>query len=124
MSGFVLNHTCMHIVSVKGVHVDLTDAIQSHIESRVRALETLTTGFEPAVEVAVECRRTTAHHHKGDVYQCSMTLQVPGTVLRAEQEADDLYAAIDIVKDDLMRQIKDYKERQRDLQHQPRPDKA
>ena len=41
-------------------------------------------------------------------------MNVPGKLLRAESVSDDLYKAINEVKDDLQRQIKRYKEKLRD----------
>ena len=94
--------------------MDLTDAIRSHVESRVDSLEKLTEGFEPAAELRVEVGKTTRHHQKGKYYAAEMNLSVPGELLRAREEAENLYEAVDKVKDQLRRQIKNYKEKLQD----------
>ena len=53
-----------------------------------------------------------------------MQLSIPGEVLRAVEEAEDLYESIDKVRDSLRRQLKEYQERQQDRsQRGGRPDK-
>ncbi len=54
----------------------------------------------------------------GDVLTISAKhiVKVPGDLLRAEAQEDDLYKSIDFVKDDLTRQLRKYKSRHQDLQ--------
>jgi len=114
----------MKIVSIKGTNLDLTDAIKDYVNKKLDAIEKLTSHFEPMAEISVEIGRTSAHHNKGDVQRAEMNLQVPGGLLRSECTANDLYEAIDLCKDDIVRQLKEYKdmhqERERGGQ---RPDK-
>jgi putative sigma-54 modulation protein len=114
----------MNIVSLKGTHLELTDAIQTYVTTKVQSVQKFVDDYGAAAELAIECGRTSNHHNKGDVFQCHMTLQIPGTVLRAERTGPDLYEAIDLVKDELIRQIKDYKGRVADRERGVRPDKA
>ena len=52
-----------------------------------------------------------------------MNLEIPGKMLRAEEVREDLYEAIDTAKDELRRQLIDYKERLQDQHKEPRPGK-
>lgn len=113
----------MQLISLKGTHIELTDAIKGYVDAKLSAIEKFTTDMGVA-EISVECGRTSEHHNKGNVYRCEMNLQVPGKLLRAEREAEDLYAAIDLVKDELVRQVKDHKGILSDAHRGPRPDKA
>ncbi|OGL66399.1 ribosomal subunit interface protein [Candidatus Uhrbacteria bacterium RIFCSPHIGHO2_01_FULL_63_20] len=113
----------MQLISLKGTQIELTDAIKDYVDVRLKAIEKFTTDFGMA-EISVECGRTSGHHNKGNVYRCEMTLQVPGKVLRAQREAEDLYEAIDLVKDELVRQVKDYKGILSDSHRGARPDKV
>lgn len=104
--------------------MDLTDAIRAYVQEKMDTLAKVTQDFEPAVEMRVEVGKTSNHHAKGPYFRAEMQLSVPGEVFRATEEAEDLYAAIDKVKDQLRRQIKSYKDRLKDRdQRAVRPDK-
>ena len=114
----------MRIISFKGTNMDLTDAIKNYVEEKVEAVEKLCLDFEPAAEIRIEVGKSSLHHAKGPHYRAEMQLSVPGEVLRAEEEDENLYAAIDTVKDQLRRQVKSYKDRLKDrVQRAARPDK-
>lgn len=114
----------MRITSITGNNLELTEAIKSHIEKKLDALKKFTEGFEPVAEIRVEVAKTTNHHNKGPHFAANFTLSVPGTVLRAEEKLEDLYAAIDKATDDIKRQVKEYKEKLTDQNRGPRPDKV
>ena len=46
---------------------------------------------------------------RGDIYRAEINLRVPGKLLRAEEEAESIHTAINIVKEELERQIKKYR---------------
>ncbi len=112
----------MNIVSLKGLNMDLTDAIKAYVETKLTALDKLVEGFGEAVQARVEVGKTTHHHKNGPYYRCEVNLSLPGRDLRAEEEREDLYEAIDVTADELKRQLVDAKERQQG-RHAPRPDK-
>ncbi|MBI1908280.1 ribosome-associated translation inhibitor RaiA [Candidatus Uhrbacteria bacterium] len=114
----------MRIISLKATNIELTDAITKYVEEKVGSLEKLVQDFEPAAELSVEVGKTTRHHAKGPYLSAEMMLQIPGELLRATEEAEDLYAAIDLARDALRRQIIERKERLIDkTQNATRPDK-
>lgn len=106
----------MKIISIKATNIEFTAAIREAITKKLLALERFTTKMEPVAELTVEVGKTTEHHRKGKVFRAEATLHVPNVVLRAEKDAETLYAAIDGTRDELMRQIKKYKERLRTRQ--------
>lgn len=101
----------MKIISIKGTNVELTESILDTIEKKLFALEKFTQQFEPVVELLVEVGKTTRHHKTGPFWRAEATLHVPHAVLRAEATDIGLYGAIDLLKDELVRQIKGYKEK-------------
>jgi putative sigma-54 modulation protein len=114
----------MKIISTKATGMDMTDAIANYINEKLEAIEKLTQDFEPVAELMIDVGKSSKHHNKGPHCYAEMTLHVPGEVLRASTESEDLYACIDAVKDDLRRQLKDYKERLSDKSRKAkRPDK-
>jgi len=113
----------MNIVSLKATNMDMTDAIREYVVEKTGALDKFVEGFEPAAEMSVEVGKSSNHHNKGPHMRCELNLTLPGTMLRSEEEREDLYEAIDVACDDLKRQLKDHKERLIDQRHAPRPGK-
>jgi ribosomal subunit interface protein len=71
-------------------------------------------------EARVEIGRPSKHHKSGFVYYGEVNLKIGGRLFRAVSEHLDLYVAIDIARDEVERQIKAYKERNRQARRQPR----
>ena len=113
----------MNIASLKATNLELTDAIRDYAVKRVESLEKLMQDFNP-VDVDIEVGQTTKGQNKGPIFRAEINMQIPGTLLRAVEMGEDLYEAIDKVKDQLRRQIVDYKEKLADKNiRTPRPDK-
>lgn len=66
---------------------------------------------KPRTEAWVEISKTTRHHKKGPFFRAECQLRLPGKSLRAEAEKERLKLAIVEVKDELQRQLKQYKEK-------------
>ncbi len=92
----------------------LTDAIKSRVESKSTALERLTKEFDPAAELRVEVGKSSKHHQKGPFFRAEFQLSVPGNEMRSVCEENDLYHAIGQARDQVRRQLKDYKNKLRD----------
>ena len=101
----------MRITSIKCTNLALTDAIRSRVESKAMALEKLSVDFDPAAELSVEVGKSTKHHAKGPFFFAEFQMVVPGTQLRAVSEEEDLYHAISQARDQLRRQLKEYKDK-------------
>lgn len=114
----------MRIVSNKATNLEMTEAIKAYVEEKMLSLEKLTVDFRPEPEASIEIGKTSDHHAKGLIFFAEANLTVPGNLLRARTEAEDLYEAIDLMKDDLRRQVADFKDRMVDEKHEPRPDKV
>ena len=114
----------MRITMLKATNMDMTDAIRAHVENRVESLSKLCEEFDPADEMRVEVGKSSKHHAKGPYFFAEMQLAVPRTTLRAMVEAEDLYEAVDTARDQIRRQLTDYKEKLDDKSHRgARPDK-
>jgi putative sigma-54 modulation protein len=50
-----------------------------------------------------------------------VTIYANGSVIRAEESSENLYASIDLVADKIARQLRKYKERRQDQKTQPQP---
>lgn len=100
----------MRITEVLATYMDMTDAIRGYVEDKVGSLEKFCENYSPC-DVRVEVGKTSEHHQKGKVWRAEIMMTIPGASLRAESVEEDLYAAIDAAKDDLKRQLIDFKEK-------------
>lgn len=101
----------MKIDAIKATAIELTDAIRAAVENELTGLAPLTDRFGDACSAHVEVGKTTRHHQKGDVFRAEINLTIPGKLMRAESEEEDLYVAINRAGDELRRQLRDEKER-------------
>ncbi|MDI6591751.1 MAG: ribosome-associated translation inhibitor RaiA [Patescibacteria group bacterium] len=66
---------------------------------------------KPRVEAWVEIGKESLHHKKGPVFWVECQMRFPKRSLRATAQSENLKAAITEVKDELQRQLKQYKEK-------------
>ncbi len=104
----------MRITGIKATNIELTDAIRSRIETKAVQLGKLTKEFDPASELKVEVGKSSKHHSKGPFFRAEFQMSVPGNDLRAVVEEEDLYHAIGQARDQIRRQLKDYKNKVQD----------
>jgi putative sigma-54 modulation protein len=94
-------------LTVKSRGGKVTERQRQHIDEKLRKLERYMDGITSAtVELQTEQQRS------AEVHRVQVTLTgARGVYLRAEEEASDLYAAVDAVEEVLERQIKRYKDK-------------
>jgi putative sigma-54 modulation protein len=106
----VAQHMDLH---VKAIGIEHTEAIDTYVEEKIGGLEKFLTKVPTPHDARIEIGKTSSHHKNGAVMMCHAHLSVPGAMLHAESDKEDLYAAIDEVKDELERQIIKYKEQRK-----------
>ncbi|EGY80868.1 ribosome hibernation-promoting factor, HPF/YfiA family [Peptoniphilus indolicus] len=94
-----------------GKNLDLTQSLKEQSEKK---LEKLDRYFDEEVEV-----RAVLSVEK-DNRTVEVTVFLPGTILRAEDTSDDMYASIDATIDILERQIRKYKTRLKNRYQDPK----
>ena len=98
-------------INIKTTNISLTPAIKDYFEKKLMAIDKLVDFSRDNVYVQAELGKTTHHHRQGDVFRAEINLRVSGYNYRAVAEKDDLYAAIDVVKDELSREVKNGKQK-------------
>lgn len=98
-------------INIKATNMELTPAIRDYVEKRMAHLEKFISKHGDNAQVQVEVGKTTHHHNKGDVFRAEMNVTLSGNSyqFRAEAETEDLYAAIDLAKDELERELISFK---------------
>lgn len=102
----------MNII-IKGTNLELHDDLKDYVNEKIGGLRKFVENenIDPAsVTARVELARTTHHHQQGDIYKAEVNLQLPRKMFRSVVESDDIYKAIDDVKDELKDAINNYKD--------------
>jgi putative sigma-54 modulation protein len=89
-------------VIITGHHLEVTEALKSHVNSK---FEKLARHFDNVTEVHVILSVEKL------IQKAEATLQLSGAKLFAEDHQEDMYAAIDALVDKLDRQITKHKEK-------------
>lgn len=98
-------------INIRAVGMELTPAIRQYTEEKFESLEKFAHQMN---QVDIVVGMETHHHQQGDVFLCSANIQIPGDVVKVERTAEDLYKAIDKVKDHLRETLSQLKEKQID----------
>jgi putative sigma-54 modulation protein len=102
-------------IKITSKNFDLTPAIDDYINKKVTTLEKFIDANE-GILCEVEIGRTTNHHKSGDIFRAEVNITSPGNKqIYAVAEEADLYAAIDIVRDEAEREIVSVKNKRNTL---------
>ena len=94
----------MEKINIKTTNIDLSDAIRSYIEKKFEGIEKVLNADE--VKGQVEVGKISNHHKSGDVFKAEINLETNGAFFRATAEEVDLYMAIDVVKNEIVSEVK------------------
>jgi putative sigma-54 modulation protein len=104
----------MDIYKFTGRNLDITDAMKSYTETKLGKLEKF---FDHIIDAKVVMSYN--HTRNTDPARVEVQINVPTGVVRAEENGQDTYAAVDKAVDKLERQLKRFKDRLRDKKVQP-----
>lgn len=93
-------------------NLDVTSDVKSYLEKRLSVLKNFL-GNSDQVNVHVVLSKESNHHRHGDIFSAEINMHIGGEHVFAKTEQESLYAAIDIVKDEIsgsLRHRKDKKE--------------
>jgi putative sigma-54 modulation protein len=93
---------------IHGKNIEVTDAIREYVHQKIEKAanhyQNLTTEIDVHLSVASNPRIS-------DSQNAEVTLFVNGSIIRAEESSESLYASIDLVADKIARQLRKYKEK-------------
>jgi ribosomal subunit interface protein len=90
-------------INTKATSITLTPSISEYIEKKVMPLDKFFQVGEALMNV--EVGRTTRHHKSGEIFRAEIRVSYNGQEYYSVAEAEDLYAAIDEVKDEITREL-------------------
>jgi len=107
-------------INLQGKNIELTGAIKDYVLKRVTNLEKLLSNIEGEkgeARVNFEVVKTTNHHKAGEIFHASCMINIAGEKFYGQSDHEDLYSAIDEVKDTLFNDIQKSKDRRQTLFH-------
>ena len=93
----------MFQLAIRGTNMGITGAIREYVEKKATSIERFVrtqTGL-----LSVDVGKTTNHHKHGAVYRAELRLSLGKTKHYAVSEKEDLYAAIDDAREELVGQL-------------------
>jgi putative sigma-54 modulation protein len=93
-------------VDIFSKNLELTEAIKGYVEKKVTKLDRF---LKEVNETRFDITHSKTARNVNERHSAQITLRGPGFILRAEERSDDLYAAIDLVIDKILRQIERFK---------------
>ncbi len=95
--------------NIRAAGIELTPAISTYVEKLTSGIEKHLSGED--IVVQIEVGKTSNHHKHGEIFRAEVRISGDGNDFYAASEKEDLYAAIDAVKDEIIREIKRKKNR-------------
>jgi ribosomal subunit interface protein len=91
--------------NIKLTNIVISSAISDYVNKRLKKVENILSN-DASVQCDVELGKTSSHHQKGDIFRAEIHIVGAGKNAYASAEKNDLYAAIDDVKDQVLRELK------------------
>jgi ribosomal subunit interface protein len=97
-------------ITLQTTNLEATPAITQYVTSKLQGLEKLIEK-EASARADIEIGRPSMHHKSGVIFRAEINLSVGKTRLRAVCERDDLYAAIDGMRDEIIEEYRSHKDK-------------
>jgi ribosomal subunit interface protein len=107
-------------INLQSKNMELTVAIHDYVIKRVTNLEKLLSKIEERggeAVVSFDVAKNTNHHKSGHVFHADCSININGEEFYSSADEEDLYQAVDEVKENLFREISKNKDRKQTLFH-------
>ncbi len=100
-------------IIIKATNIELSPSINQYIEEKIGSLDRFLKKFDPGlVEARIEVGRAARDQRHGEIFKAEVNLSLGSQFIRVEETAESLQAAIDLVKDELQREIRRHKDKE------------
>lgn len=100
-------------VNIKTTGTTLTPPLKEFIEEKLVASLNKFLHDDQTPILDIELELTTKHHQKGDVWRAEANLTLGRKLLRAEQRGEDPYEVINILKEEITREVRRFREKKK-----------
>ena len=101
-------------INIKATNMELTPAIATYVEKKISSIAKFF-DHNPDAVAQVEVGKSTQHHKSGEIFRAEVHITGAGLDLYAVSAMEDLYAAIDVVKDEIVHNAVQLKGRRQTL---------
>ena len=102
--------------TIRAKNISLNQRLRDYVDEKIGAeVEKLLVHERPPIEAAVELIRLTKHHQKGQIFRAEVQVSLHGHRVISEASAESIEQAIDKVKDELEREIKKHRGKEKDI---------
>lgn len=98
-------------INEKGTNMEITPNIRDYLYKKLQHLEKFIDAKDESTLCDVELGKSSNHHKNGDIFRTEINLHIKGKSLRAVAEESDLFASIDIAKDEMVRELQSNKDK-------------
>jgi ribosomal subunit interface protein len=92
-------------INTQATNMELTPAISDYLSKKLTAIEKFIDLGDDSAVCNIEVAKTTNHHRSGDFFRAEINLEWSGEQYYSAVEKDDLYAAIDEMKDQIVAEL-------------------
>ncbi|WP_445173871.1 ribosome hibernation-promoting factor, HPF/YfiA family [Microcoleus sp.] len=96
---------------IQGKNIEITDAIREYVNQKVEKAVSHFQNLTTEVDIHLSVARNPRINPK---QTAEVTIYANGSVIRAEESTESLYASIDLVADKIARQLRKFKEKRHD----------
>lgn len=91
-------------INIKATNIGLSDSVRDYAEKKIRSLEKFLNS-ESEILANIEIGKSTKHHKSGDIFRAEAHIKSDGKEFYSVSEKEDLYIAIDDVREEISREI-------------------
>ena len=92
--------------NIKATNLVLTEAITNYLDNKLAHLDKILPANNDSVIADVELAKETMHHQHGEIFKAEINLHAGTKNFYVVAREQDLYAAIDVMKDEVVEQVK------------------
>ncbi|MBU1558063.1 ribosome-associated translation inhibitor RaiA [Patescibacteria group bacterium] len=104
----------MKNLQIKAINIEMTEAIEDYFREKMNSLDKYIDLSDESVECDARVSKI-ADNQSGDIFKAEVSLHTSGKNYGAESTKDNLYTAIDDVRESMARKITSHKDKQRSL---------
>ena len=99
-------------INIKATNIELSPDIRAYLDKRLSSVADFVDKRAPASVCDVEVGKTTRGQRHGDIFRAEINIEMDGVFFRATTEEESLNAAIDKVKDEILRELRRHKRKE------------
>ncbi len=91
-------------INIKATNISLSDSVRDYAEKKIASLEKFLNS-ESEILANIDIGKSTRHHKSGDIFRAEVLIKSDGKEFYSVSEKEDLYMAIDDVREEVNREI-------------------